>query len=531
MIALPKTLRFEQSNKIANTIYLLLVIVCLVQIWLPTYFVTGDGPCHIYNASILKDMILDQDESFYHSFYTINYQVNANWVSHVLLAFLLFFFKAAIAEKIILSTYILLFCCGFFKLVSALQGRQTFMILMIPLFVFSSLVLSGFYNFVLSMSLLPWLIYLFLKYIDTRRLSLILPLIILTFIAYLSHPMSVMFLWITEFIILLFYIISKNNLSVAELKKNLVLIGSIVFSNLPAFLLMFIYLNQQETFTLTYNAERWNELKEMKILAIRSSSEYGACIIAGKIFIALMIAAVIYFKKSTMSFAFLTISLVSLFIYLYFPDMLLNGGVFIFRVQWILYLFLVCWMATIPLPQIISFTSGILFSVIFIYLSAIRIPVSIECSNGIEDYLPALNLIENKKTLLPLTFEKTGVNNKGSIADICWVYQHGLDYLGSEKKLIIMDNYEGTTTNFPLKWKSFDPFHIENLTGIEGIPPYADIDQYHQHTNLDYIITWYYNPTKHNDSASNHMMSKIKSQYTKIFVSESQQVNLYKRNH
>jgi len=188
-------------------------------------------------------------------------------------------------------------------------------------------------------------------------------------------------------------------------------------------------------------------------------------------------------------------------------------------------------MATIPLPQIISFTSGILFSVIFIYLSAIRIPVSIECSNGIEDYLPALNLIENKKTLLPLTFEKTGVNNKGSIADICWVYQHGLDYLGSEKKLIIMDNYEGTTTNFPLKWKSFDPFHIENLTGIEGIPPYADIDQYNQHISLDYIITWYYNPAKHNDSASNHMMSKIKSQYTKIFVSESKQVNLYKRNH
>ena len=169
--------------------------------------------------------------------------------------------------------------------------------------------------------------------------------------------------------------------------------------------------------------------------------------------------------------------------------------------------------------------------IIFIYLSFIRIPVSIECSKGIEDYLPALNFIENKKTLLPLTFEKTGVNSKGSIADICWVYQHGLDYLGSEKKLIIMDNYEGTTTNFPLKWKNFDPYHIENLTGIEGIPPYADIDQYNQHINLDYIITWYYNPTKHNDSASNQMMSKIKSQYTNIFVSKSQQVNLYKRNH
>ena len=38
--------------------YLLLAgyAICLLQIWLPGYYLTGDGPCHLYNAQILHDL-------------------------------------------------------------------------------------------------------------------------------------------------------------------------------------------------------------------------------------------------------------------------------------------------------------------------------------------------------------------------------------------------------------------------------------------------------------------------------------------
>ncbi len=42
-----------------SRIMLLLIVglaLCMLQLWLPAYYLTGDGPCHVYNAQVVHDI-------------------------------------------------------------------------------------------------------------------------------------------------------------------------------------------------------------------------------------------------------------------------------------------------------------------------------------------------------------------------------------------------------------------------------------------------------------------------------------------
>lgn len=68
-----------------------LLIVFLIPVWGNKYFLTGDGPCHLYNSKILLDFITSNNPEFYKEYYVLNKNLEPNWFSHIILAFLLYF--------------------------------------------------------------------------------------------------------------------------------------------------------------------------------------------------------------------------------------------------------------------------------------------------------------------------------------------------------------------------------------------------------------------------------------------------------
>ena len=120
--------------------------LCLLQVWLPAYYLTGDGPSHLYNAQILHDAWCNENTGFYGRYYHIVYRPDPNWLSSMLLAMLLFAVKGAIAEKIFLTLYVALFVRGFYLLLAKIIGRNSYWLLAIFLFVFPHELAKGFYN-------------------------------------------------------------------------------------------------------------------------------------------------------------------------------------------------------------------------------------------------------------------------------------------------------------------------------------------------------------------------------------------------
>lgn len=94
---------------VARRDWLILVLVAasLAPIWLFRYIPTQDGPAHLYNSHILRQY-LNPDYNF-QQFYNLRATLFPNWIAHALLGLSMFLFPPLIAEKVVISLYVILF--------------------------------------------------------------------------------------------------------------------------------------------------------------------------------------------------------------------------------------------------------------------------------------------------------------------------------------------------------------------------------------------------------------------------------------
>lgn len=95
-----------------STFFFVAMAIMLLFIWTPYTFLSGDGPCHLYNANILES-IWQGDTKFYDHYYQLSRKLNPNWLGHILLAAFIHFFPAVIAEKILITLYAVMTVTGF----------------------------------------------------------------------------------------------------------------------------------------------------------------------------------------------------------------------------------------------------------------------------------------------------------------------------------------------------------------------------------------------------------------------------------
>ena len=82
-----------------------LALLYLVPVWAYRYVPTNDGPSHVDNARILKGLL--SSSKGYEAYFEIRAEPIPNWTSHLLLAGMLYVAPALIAEKLLVSLYIL----------------------------------------------------------------------------------------------------------------------------------------------------------------------------------------------------------------------------------------------------------------------------------------------------------------------------------------------------------------------------------------------------------------------------------------
>ncbi len=136
----------------ANTLgFCALVVLHLVPIWLFAYVPTQDGPAHVGMALILRDY--EAPEARYREFFDLNWRPFPNWSCLALLVGLLQLFPPLIAEKVLVSLYVIGFACSFRYFVAAFGSQAVRLAPVGLLFLFNGCFLMGFYNYCLSLIL------------------------------------------------------------------------------------------------------------------------------------------------------------------------------------------------------------------------------------------------------------------------------------------------------------------------------------------------------------------------------------------
>ncbi|MBK8196103.1 MAG: hypothetical protein IPK76_23985 [Lewinellaceae bacterium] len=87
-------------------IFYAILALWVVPLWSLDFFVTGDGPCHLYNSKILLDWYRGGYKDFYDPFYFLNTNFDPNWLFNLITTPLLAWVSPGIAEKIFLTLYV-----------------------------------------------------------------------------------------------------------------------------------------------------------------------------------------------------------------------------------------------------------------------------------------------------------------------------------------------------------------------------------------------------------------------------------------
>jgi hypothetical protein len=162
-----------------------LALAHLIPVWAFHYLPTQDGPSHLANATIIKDH--GTPGAAYGEFFEVRADPLPNWTSHLLLAALLYLAPPLVAEKLLVSLYVLGFAGAYRYFLGAFGDRCR------PLswaglpFIYTRYFWMGFYNYCLCLVLL-WVI---LGYCVRRRGTLhpiqVVVLTLLFTVEYFTH--------------------------------------------------------------------------------------------------------------------------------------------------------------------------------------------------------------------------------------------------------------------------------------------------------------------------------------------------------
>jgi hypothetical protein len=209
----------------------LIAFLHLIPVWGYRYIPTQDGPSHLNNAQIIKEY--GNPEAGSNRVFEVHFDPLPNLSSHLLLAGMMFVVPPLIAEKLLISLYVLGFAGGFRYFLGAFGPSSRPLSWAGLLFVFNRCFWMGFYNYCLSLVLLWVILGYVLRRLGTFHAAHAFALMLLFTAAYFTH--------------LLGYLLALAGAVLASIlapPRRLVTIGLILLAGLPSVCLALNYFEE-----------------------------------------------------------------------------------------------------------------------------------------------------------------------------------------------------------------------------------------------------------------------------------------------
>ncbi|GAA4460288.1 hypothetical protein GCM10023093_02670 [Nemorincola caseinilytica] len=526
------------TEKIGKVLLWAGIVLCLLQVWLPQYYPNCDGPCHVSNAAIMSDMWAS-GESIYHRFYTFNYASDPNWLTELLLVALQYAFSNVVAEKVLLTIYVLMMMTGAIRLLRQMGNNAPLWPLAFLMLIFHNAVPQGFYNFSFSIAFYMLLMAAWLSYLERRRWQGAVVYFVYLLLTYFSHPVSFVFGCVSSVALGMTYVLSgQMPARTGEWRKALLVL---VLSITPFVLMLQRFADNMgglQEIKIKFAPGRLGDLVALKYLINYSHKEEDVLIGTGIVFAILLLLAVVYrcrIKVIHKYDGFLLSLLFAFAVFLLLPDSMLHGGYFALRAGIFILLLLCICCAYIPLPVQMQRGSAVLLYAAFVVMFLIRMPIVYKASDAIADHMSAAGHIKPGAVVLPLNYDTWGRDREGKV--ICSrnnIFCHMAQYLTAIPHTLVLDNYEANTGYFPLNWRpELDPFvHLARWPGLQAIPPAAAIEEYRQKTGIvvNNVLMMNFDPVYRQHETAKALVAEVERDYHIVYTSPTGRTILYERN-
>lgn len=422
-----------------------LVVLLSISPFLGVTFVPSlDGPAHLYNANLILELLSDND--FISKFYSLTNSPNPNLTGHVILSVLLLIFPAFLAEKVMLIFYVIGFSFFFRRLVLVQNPKGVwFSYLGFPI-IFSFVFALGFYNFSLGLVFLLWGLYYWIKKeTNTLKVSELFALFLLFTLTFFSHVfVFAVFILIVSVRLFFSFFQSPSPISASRKLTEFFLSCSVSLG-----LFVFYFASRPAAHNSVHNSfsQLAEDIVTLNPLVSYSRGREGiflalvGCVIIYLIVVTLVSRARGRSKSNLKNDSWLILSILLAVAYFILPDSNSLGGFINTRVALVFYLFIILWIGAqhlsnklvIPAIIVVVFSH---YQLVDYYSHCIKNmnEIAVNC-HEMEEF------VEENSVVIPLNYSDN------------WVTGHFSNYLGIEKPLVILDNYEAINDYFATRWK------------------------------------------------------------------------------
>jgi hypothetical protein len=354
-------MNLHAGRQTERDIFILVIVFTLLRFATPSVFPTLDGPSHLANANFIKILLL-QPDGFLLNFYTLNPVPVPNWTTHALIAFLLLFLPAWLAEKAVLFLLVIGFPLAFRKLVITIAPEKSYMSFLVFPFTLSSFLFFGFFNFCISvifflLSLDFWLN----NHNKPLNIRFFLILFILVTLTYFSHILSygLLLLFITIHILSVTGLQENNDYNTGNQRIKTIIKRLLVVTLLaaPTILpgLMFFFTSGESVMT-------WKPVKDLAtdLLIIKPLIKFNAdneqrftTLLSVFLFCLLLAGVFLRMRKKDKGVIWLPLIIaVMTILYFFLPDSIGSASFTNQRIGLYIYITLILFLATFPFPRL-----------------------------------------------------------------------------------------------------------------------------------------------------------------------------------
>ena len=490
-----------------------LLALHLVPILAFHWFPTLDGPCHVYNARLIHDLLAGSGDVG--RFFKFNPFPEPNWLGHAIMAAVMFVAPANIAEKVLL----VLFAAGLplaFRWCARSCGGDRWMVLLAFPFIYCYPMRMGFFNFCLGLPLMLLLVKLWRRHLEGRLKG-----------AWWKVTLLLIALWFTHLVVLLITLLLMAaftffNSPPAGMRRGVKQL--LLFATPVLVLVCWYFLHHHGSAEAGKRIAvpellRWVAMGRPFITLSFDEWPFAAAI-GGSIALAAMAVAFIPGLSIGGSKVDRRIwwgaAIGSLVLAFILPDAMASGKILTPRLLLFAWLFAALGIASIELHRWLRIP--VLIVVITADLFALRqqYAYTADLEADVDEYTSIASGLRPGDVLLPLNYSDH------------WLHSNFICYAGAATGAIVLDNFVAITPTSPLIWrKEAEPYEaIGDFASSHT--PCARLAGYERATGiaLDRVSTWSM-PANLIDSCSVDLRSQLTAAADTILVSPKGRAILY----
>ena len=499
--------------------YWLAILAHLWPVWTNPWFVTLDGPCHVYNSRMVLALL--QGGGIAQEFLQFNHFPEPNWLGHVVMALAMTVTSANIAEKVIFTLIIGGMGWAFRELARTLAPDRVWLSWLIMPFLLTYTLRIGFINFSLGLPLLLIALGRFERFLKGEERNAIWQMGLLLLALYFAHITAFMaslaILGMRSVVLL----VQHDRSSIFRSLRLLSLATVLPFMLTVAFLMGHSTVSNAGTSIPLGELLGWVRDGSAWITLTREEIIYTRPIAAGLLVITCFGLSrlrwpIISDRSPSWAFALASLSMLAAFLFL--PDKMASGGVLSPRLLLFAMLLFAVFALTTSIPRWLAMGGTMLIAGADLAHLPQQAATAEVLSNEAQEILSVADQLDERSVLLPLNY---GDN---------WMHSNFSEYVGAVSGCIVLDNIGAASPHFPLIWRpERSPHPVLGSFSLSN-RPCTTFDAYrdHGHTWVTHVLTWKMNDAI-TDSCTNDVRRQLVTDFDLVASSPNNDARLYRR--